>query len=670
MRGRALAVAGPAVLLATAFGLGLFFNGMHVPLLAVSLLAAVLALGWSVAPGVTRGWAVPGSATAAGLVVLWLFWGVSQAWSQVPYTSHLYYWWLSALPVTFFALLLAPRPRLAVRATLGLLGVGAVALAVTALVQYFGYPDTYRFRAPGPLLNPNNLAALLNLFLLPALALALTTRTPRRWWGAAALVVLLFAAVAATQSRGAAIGLAVGTVLLVAVLRAHGGFAWGRLAAVVAGCGVAFAILDGYAGEELSRRVETLGAVGAESSLQNRLLIWGSAWEMVRDHPWLGTGLGTFFLFYPRYRVPGDSSGGFYAHMDPLQFWVETGVLGPLLFYAVLTTILVRTLRAHRRRGGPDPRLWGPFAGLLAVALHTHITFNLYVLPVLIAAGAWLARWHLASETGRVGRGRRVRVRLPDSAHRGVWRGVVAGLVVLIGWDIGAAGTASWLVGQGRQALAEQRVAEGLRDFRYARALTPASDLPYALGAEVYITALRSGELDSGRSEQAYRQAQELLDQARRRNPVRARLPYLAGRLREAAPEQAGPGWQGTAETAYRRALTLDPRFLPARRALASLLQGQGRPGEALAVLEDGLPWPYPGERAVGFYLQTAELYRRAEQQTAMREVARRALRRTSNERLAQTIRRRFGLNNKDAGPRHGPTPPAGHETPATEGKI
>ena len=62
-----LTVLGPALLLAAAFGLGLFFNGMHVPLLAGSLLAAVLALGWSVAPGVTRGWAVPGSATAAGL---------------------------------------------------------------------------------------------------------------------------------------------------------------------------------------------------------------------------------------------------------------------------------------------------------------------------------------------------------------------------------------------------------------------------------------------------------------------------------------------------------------------------------------------------------------------------------------------------------------------------
>ncbi|HKL78248.1 MAG TPA: O-antigen ligase family protein, partial [Gammaproteobacteria bacterium] len=389
------------LLLAAAFGVALFFNGQYVPLLSGVTALLVLFMALAVVPGVTQGWRVPRSGALLWLVVFWVFLAVSLAWSTVIHTSHLYYWWLSALPLTAFALLLAPSPlEWTQRACRGL-GLAAGGLAGWALVQFFAYPEAYNYRAPGPLLNPNNLAGLFNLVLLPVLAGWLRADGARRRRVLFGLSLLLFAGVVATQSRGGLIGLGLGLLVLAlwgGGLRRRG---WRPALGWFAAAAAIFTVMDWWSGAALGQRVETLGAIGAQSSVHTRLLTWQSAWAMVQDHPWLGTGLGTFFLYFPRYRYPDDGSGGFYAHMDPLQFWVETGVLGPVLFYAFLTAVLVLTVRAARRvPAGSDQRLAiiGPFAGLLAVAVHTHITFHLYVLPILIAGGIILARWHLACE--------------------------------------------------------------------------------------------------------------------------------------------------------------------------------------------------------------------------------------------------------------------------------
>jgi len=637
------------VLLGLAFGLSLFFNGLHIPLLGASGVLLVVVLALALAPGIRSGWQVPRSPAAAWLVVWWVFLALSLAWSTVVFTSSLYYWWLSALPLTFFALVLAPAPRAWTRAALTGLMAAALLLSLWALVQFFVFPETYGYRAHHPLLNPNNLAGLLSLALLPLVARYLGAEMPGRVGLLWASSLMVFAGVVSTQSRGALIGLGVALAVLVVLGRGVAGVNRKRLGALAAAALAIFLVMDWWAGAALSQRVETLGAVGAESSFQTRLLIWESTLQMVAERPWLGYGLGTFFLYYPRFRQPGDSSGGFYAHMDPLQFWAELGVLGPALFYLVLIAILVQTVRVLRRLAAADPRrleLLGLFGGLLAVAVHTHITFHLYILPILIGAGAVLAAWQVACE-GTLERSR-ARIALPRGAHPRVWGGILAGMVALVVLNLGSAGAAAAFIQWGREAVDEGEIARALDSFHYARALAPASDTPLALGAEIRAAALsRSGPTLADDERQAlYREAQALLDRAQRRNPARATHDFTRARLALLAPDQPEAARLAAAERNFRRALAKDPRLIKARMGLANLLQARGDQAQALHVLEAGLKWPYPGPRPVALFMRVATMRAALGDPEGAVAMARSALRRLPADQTAtrQAIRERFGL--------------------------
>ena len=66
-------------------------------------------------------------------------------------------------------------------------------------------------------------------------------------------------------------------------------------------------------------------------SIKSRLVIWQSAWEILKDHPLIGIGPGMFqkyyldyqprFEPYPEWAVPQP-------HNIFLAFWLQTGLLG------------------------------------------------------------------------------------------------------------------------------------------------------------------------------------------------------------------------------------------------------------------------------------------------------------------------------------------------------
>jgi O-antigen ligase len=646
------------LLLWAAFGVSLFFNGLHIPLLSLSVVALALFAALALGPGIRAGWTVPRSAPAAWLVAFWTFLALSLAGSTVVFTSSLYYWWIGAMPLTFFGLLLARAPKTWIRRALMGLGALVLVLAVWALVQFFALPETYHYRAQHPLLNPNNLAGLFSLALLPALAAYFRCRDRRRTGLLLAGVLLLVAGVVATQSRGAYVGLAAGLVVLLVGSRGLPGVNRRRVGAFAGAALAVFVLMNAWSGGGVGQRLETLGAVGAQSSFQTRLVIWDATLEMVRERPWTGFGLGTFFLHYPRFRHPDDGSGGYYAHMDPLQYWAETGIGGPVLFYLFLIAVLWRTVRAVRSLPvAAEDRLaiLGPFAGLLAVAVHTHITFHLYILPILIGMGAVLAAWHLATERA-LGR-ERVTVSLPEGAHPRVWQGILGGLVLLVVIFMGAAGASDRFIQWGQDAVRRGEIARALDYFHYARALTPNSATPYALGAEIRQRALAGAAsgLSAPERRALYREGHRFLDRAQARNPVRARLDHLRARLFLVAPDMTRELRFARAEGAWQRALGKDPRLLEARLGLAGLYHGQGQGKEARALLEAGLKWPYPGTEPVPLYLRTAQQRSMHGDRSGAEELARKALARIPGDSgPARAIRERFGLRDGEGSGPHG----------------
>ena len=102
---------------------------------------------------------------------------------------------------------------------------------------------------------------------------------------------------------------------------------------------------------------------------------------IIRDHPWLGTGLGTFRWAFPHYRSGDASMSGIWAqaHSTTLDIASEMGIPFTTLLVAGWLLILVVLSRGmlSRKRDEILP-LAAFWIGLLAV-VHSQIDFSLQI---------------------------------------------------------------------------------------------------------------------------------------------------------------------------------------------------------------------------------------------------------------------------------------------------
>ncbi|MBI2911628.1 MAG: O-antigen ligase family protein, partial [Chloroflexi bacterium] len=196
-------------------------------------------------------------------------------------------------------------------------------LSLAALYQYFFIGVVEETGGVRRLLaiyhSPNALALFLGRILPVALVLllggALVTPWQRILYTASALC--LAAVLWLTFSRGAWLAVAVS---LAAVVLWQGRGKLVALGSAAAGLAVAGLAFTGGLGRVLSGATE-----------RQRLWVWESAVQMIRDHPWLGVGLDNFLYQYrERYRLPEawaepDIS---HPHNIVLDFWTRLGLPG------------------------------------------------------------------------------------------------------------------------------------------------------------------------------------------------------------------------------------------------------------------------------------------------------------------------------------------------------
>ncbi len=72
--------------------------------------------------------------------------------------------------------------------------------------------------------------------------------------------------------------------------------------------------------------VERLENTSTQSEIRDEVVNYGLGYS--RDYLWLGSGGGSFYSTFPRYRQGGMKVYHRYAHNDYLQFLTETGVIG------------------------------------------------------------------------------------------------------------------------------------------------------------------------------------------------------------------------------------------------------------------------------------------------------------------------------------------------------
>ena len=598
--------------------------GYEAELLGLSFALLVIAAVCADGLGIYKGyWRLPkGPVIYIGLA-FWLLALLSIVVAEAPYIAYAFFFQFSLLPVAFLSFVLGhePEKRLEI-ASWGFSATTAM-LAVFAIIQYITLPEWLQSGSAVayPIKNPNGLASLLALGVFASLLLAFRTQTRKYAMAAVLFAALSGLGIYTTGGRAVFIAMVLAFILMIAllphVMRRRNARSIGFFIAVM---GIGFVIFSMIApGGTNGNSAGPAAEVGktfekTDKWLGSRPDIWRATWQIIQNHPVTGTGIGTFYLYYPEYRPQGEKSAGYMAHNDPLQFWAELGIAGPILFYAFLVAGLIRTVKAiriGRQTHNADAQhaylhMIVAFCALGVIIIHTHVSFPLYLSPILLAVGWHLAQWYNASSRLLTTEYAWIHVpaRLSPRWHEpliGVFLGVCVFIIL---------GALSPIVASEHYIHRAERAANAGDVQSYSRYVNKADRFSlgmnpraYQMAAAIPVRILKSGkQLSTQETRDLFRQAEHLLDQALRYNPrmaksytykARARIG-LAGRTGDApAPEPA---------VLLKHALTLNPKFLPARETLYKYYKKQGKEGRAYSTLKKGMAWSYNHYDLRGYY--------------------------------------------------------------------
>lgn len=119
----------------------------------------------------------------------------------------------------------------------------------------------------------------------------------------------------------------------------------------------------------------------ADTSSEYRVHNWKDSWEIIKEFPVFGTGLGTYEHIYPRYKtIPGQERWE-HAHNDYVEGAVELGVPGLATGLFILGAFYLKVFMALRKRKSLYCRLLaiGGMSGVTAITVHSLTDFNLHV---------------------------------------------------------------------------------------------------------------------------------------------------------------------------------------------------------------------------------------------------------------------------------------------------
>jgi len=110
-----------------------------------------------------------------------------------------------------------------------------------------------------------------------------------------------------------------------------------------------------------------------------RFLVWQGTWNMIKENPFLGKGLGTFMDHFSEY-IPNLSVR--YAHNCFLQIWAETGIFSLLSFFGFLSLILTKAIKTFQKT--KDFVFLGIICAIFALLVHSFFDNDLYSLQLAV----------------------------------------------------------------------------------------------------------------------------------------------------------------------------------------------------------------------------------------------------------------------------------------------
>jgi len=267
------------------------------------------------------------------------------------------------------------------QATIGFL------IAMLGIVQFFSWNGkiywvrAIQVGAPfGPYVNRNHFVGLMEMTFMISMGMALSRGIDKAW----KVLLVFFTVVMAVGSlmalsRGGIICMAVGVLLFMYLVGWRQGVKRSFLMVVLVAF-VSLGLLVYFGVDPLVQRIFEARKLTQEASFMDRLYIARDTLSIVQEHPYMGTGLGTFALVSPIYM-------SFYrkylfdkAHNDYLQLLSEVGLIG--FFFAVwwivgLVRIFFKIAREKSRRISAFRT--AAFCGCISILVHSTVDFNLQI---------------------------------------------------------------------------------------------------------------------------------------------------------------------------------------------------------------------------------------------------------------------------------------------------
>lgn len=629
----------------TAFVCALYpINALQLPLFAACCLITLIWSFVALSKKMEDGWSLPSSWVLYLAGAFWALVAFSLTWSQVKSVSLMGFCMFSVMPLTFFTGVIAFKDDFFKKSATALAVIFAL-LSVWAIIQFFFLNNYFKGQATHPLADPSSLAALLSMGFVGALGWVLSTKSKYKNM-AVALAVLILCGIISTVARGPVLALVPALVVMGWVLWPYVK-AQKKALVLITLCGVLF---YGLSSLGLEKRLDIgqrfLGTfengLGGE---QGRLTIWRSAKEMIEDRPVLGTGMGTFFLYYPQYREKEAFNTITLVHNDPLQFWVELGVMGPVLFYAFIIAAAMRTRRALRlakdEKFSHDKLVVGTsFSALVALVAGCHVGFSHYNLSILMIEGFLLAVWFLA--TGRMLGEKTKTSQMPEKIPMALNKALLAVPFCIAGFMFISIVGGELYANKASDSLFKEDM------FGFAQDINNASRISQDMNYRVYILAVnvplaildfKKDNIQEDDALQLYNQAKGYMSRAMELNPQSGVVYYYLGKLQTMMPPQFLPKEDMDAQSYFKQALLHDKTHYASRLALLKIMteRGDSLPSR-LEMMREGENFTYNMEGAGAYYAALGHLYLESKDYGKAKEIAQKAL--ALQERARQSNRR------------------------------
>ncbi len=516
------------------------------------------------------------------LIILFSAWCfLTVIWSVAPHISLIRAFTISAAPIGLYSYFLLTTQAIKWETLWRIIIAAGMVLVVYSLIEI-----SIGIAEPNSLfLNKNSHAAYLNLIILPTVAYYLLSNNKRTSLYIGLSLFLLIYSHALPGSRGATLGQFIGLSLILFLsrkslnihkLKQLGGiyFAAFALATVTTSNFLRFVKYN------------------LEDADRGRWEIWAGAINLLKDTPWYGSGVGTYWLTHPAYRHINDPSSGQNAHNDYLQYLIEAGIPGFLLLVFLTITLIYYLYKSFKNPPTIEASVETSaiLGALIAVGFHAFFTFNLGLFSILFLMGLLIGRLlYINNDTKKIILFEKWSIRKVVFSLS-----IVSTTGILLIYFVSLS-SLSYFYKKAINYNIKGEITLADKNNSIALAIYPYDDRPYLLYTQIFSKIIEKiPELKPVERRNYFDKSLEYFETAAEKNRFRATNYYLHAMFLKDHASKFEIDSSEEIERLLQKALETNPRHIPSSKELSLLYYSQDKVNSASQVLFDAIKYYHP----------------------------------------------------------------------------